>query len=75
VRTGWMTLVSMAVTMALAPAGPQTQDPAYSHKWSYAGANGPNIGVIWIRSTPPALQASNSLRSTFEMRKKNHSPP
>jgi len=36
-----MTCVLLALGVAVAPAGQQSQDPAYSNKWSYAGANGP----------------------------------
>jgi carbonic anhydrase len=40
-RKGWMTFLLPMVAVVLAPAGQRTQDPAYSNKWSYEGANGP----------------------------------
>jgi hypothetical protein len=72
-----MMLVLLLVAALVLPGGPLAQNSEteryvspWETPWTYEG---PTVGVNWIRTTPLATSARNSLRSTFLMRRE-HAP-
>ena len=66
-RKDWMTFVWLVVATVLVPANSRAQ---WKTRSGVQGPKGPNIGVIWIRTTPSAMSGRNGLPSTFKMRRK-----